>query len=500
MRLLSGRSFLLAFLGSTALFAAACADGGNDFPVGGSSSNEGGSGATGGTGGTGGELGGGNEGGAGGAEPIPIYCSPTEGEDVDGTCGIFVDASAPEGGDGSIDDPIRTVSEALSKVLPNAPRIYVCKSTIVEESIDLPAGIDLHGGLDCATQWKWNLAARSNWVAAADTIPLTTHGAASEDDAVSTVSGFHIEAPHATVAGGSSIAGVVDGGFIQFERMAFIGRDAMSGIPINPGQNANGDPGGEGSDAVGAATGGIGGVSSCGSTGGKGGTYSIVAFPGAEGEPDQMNGGTVMGSSPNQVCTPGGNGLAAVNGEPGLDALGIGEISVTGYLGLDGTAGTSGTNGGGGGGGGARYQAAGGGGGAGGCGGAGGINGTAGGSTIALIVLDAHPTFVEVSLGVGQAGNGGFGWVGGTGGLAAGGGEGTGASGCDGGNGAQGGNGGNGGSGAGGHAILIAFTGEAPTDEGLTFTAPELLQAGTGPNAATDGSAEVMFAFDVVQP
>lgn len=477
----------------------ACADGGDDFPVGGA----GGSGATGGMGGAGGELGGGGEGGAGGAEPDPIFCTPTEGEVVDGTCGIFVDASAPEGGSGSINSPIRTVSEALSKVLPNAPRIYVCESTIVDETIDLPAGIDLHGGLDCAAAWKWNLVARSNWAAAADTIPLTTHGVASEEDGVATVSGFHIEAPHATVEGGSSIAGVVDGGFIHFERMAFIGRDAMPGTPINAGQNANGDPGGEGGDAVGAPTAGLGGVSSCGSVGGKGGAYTagIGAFPGAEGEPDQLNGGTTTGgTSPSSVCTPGGNGMVALDGMNGLDGLGLGEISVTGYTGLAGTAGANGTNGGGGGGGGARYQAAGGGGGAGGCGGVGGINGTAGGSTIALIVLDAHPTFTDVNLAVGQAGAGGFGWLGGVGGLGASGGEGTSANGCDGGAGAKGGNGGNGGSGSGGHAILVAFTGEVPSDDGLLFTEPELLQAGIGPNAASDGVAGVTVLFAPVEP
>lgn len=494
MRLLSGRSCLVAWLGSVALLAAACADGGGDYPVGGS--NEGGAGAA---GGAGGDLAGGGQGGEGGAEPDPIYCTPADGEEVDATCGIFVDASAPEGGEGTPDSPVRSVSEALEKVLPSGPRIYVCKSTIVEEAIDLPAGLDLHGGLDCTTQWRWNLSGRSNWVAPADSISLTTHGVTSEDDPIPTISGFHIEAPHATVAGGSSIAAVLDGGYLHFERMAFIGRDAMPGTPINPGQNANGAPGVAGSDAVGA-TGGPKGVSTCGSDGGNGGSYSIAAFPGGEGEPDQMNGGTTTGTTPNFVCTPGGNGASSLNGETGEDGIGLGTISVTGYTGMDGTPGTSGTNGGGGGGGGSRYQAGGGGGGSGGCGGEGGVQGTAGGSTIALIVLDAHPSFTDVSLGVGQAGNGGFGWLGGTGGLPSSGGNGTGVNGCDGGDGAQGGNGGAGGNGAGGHAILIAYTGEAPPEEGLTFTAPELLQTGVGPDVASDGVAGVAISFDPAQP
>jgi hypothetical protein len=128
--------------------------------------------------------------------------------------------------------------------------------------------------------------------------------------------------------------------------------------------------------------------------------------------------------------------------------------------------------------------ASGGAGGTGGCGGNAGGGGQPGGSSIALLVLDAEVTLTSVTLTAGQAGNGGVGGSGQSGGgPGAGGmlGSGVGSSpppSCTGGSGGAGGNGGPGGGGQGGHSLGIAFQGTtAPV--GGTFMI-DMTKNGTG--------------------
>ncbi|MEO7329299.1 MAG: hypothetical protein ABI193_12015 [Minicystis sp.] len=175
----------------------------------------------------------------------------------------------------------------------------------------------------------------------------------------------------------------------------------------------------------------------------------------------------------------------------GAPIQGPGTIDLTGYLGGDGLPGTDGTNGASGGGGGgskataAAHGAGGGGGGAGGCAGKHGGGGKAGGSSLALVSLDAKVMLADCKLTSGKGGKGGaggdgqFGQLGGKAGDGGIGAAGAG-SGCNGGKGGDGGNGGNGGGGLGGHSLAIAHTGMAPTPDAATKKALVPGSAGAG--------------------
>ncbi|KYG02805.1 PE-PGRS family protein [Sorangium cellulosum] len=116
-----------------------------------------------------------------------------------------------------------------------------------------------------------------------------------------------------------------------------------------------------------------------------------------------------------------------------------------------------------------------------------------GGSSIALISLDAALSFEDVTLKAGHAGNGGNGGPGQPGGQGGAGGPGgrvpDGSAGfraaCDGGKGGTGGTGGRGGGGQGGHSLGIAFRGAPPSTDGVT--AIELGDPGIGGQGSDAG-------------
>ena len=466
-------------------FLFACAEASNDDVQGGSDAGGGGEASTGGS-----NEGGANEGGTGGSPPIDLHCEPEDGELVDPACGIFVDPSASAGGDGSQADPFRSITDAIEKAGTNEATIYVCTGA-VDESVTLPPAVDLHGGLLCtANEWRWYLDVRTEWTSDPGTIPLTVTGAVSEE-AATRVTGFDITASDVTIVSQSSIAALVDGGYVSFERVSLVSGDAANGQPTMPGQTPNGSIGGAGGNGSGSFDEGLGGTSVCGSTGGDGGQHvGVVSSAGKEGLPDQNNGGTTDGS----VCMNGGPGAIGAQGADGVSGS-FGTIDALGFHPADGTPGQDGIPGGGGGGGGAVFNKAGGGGGGGGCGGTGGVAGTGGGSSFALVMIGASVSFVDVSLATGNAGDGGHGWAGGLGGAGGPGGQGVDTA-CDGGVGAQGGDGGRGGDGGGGHAAAIAYVGAEPSLEGASVTEPAPSQAGSGQGDASDGQAVLTLAFD----
>ncbi|NUP06854.1 MAG: hypothetical protein HOW73_12450 [Polyangiaceae bacterium] len=398
-------------------------------------------------------------------------CEPEAAAFAGADCGAFVEADAE--GNGTQQAPYSTIGEAIEN---GATRIYVCGDSHIE-AVSVPAGIAIYGGLACGT-WEFALDRRTELTAPSDRIPLLLLGGNG-----TIVEGFRVVAPHAEEAGGSSIAFVADEVTATLRRVDIVALDAKAGVDGQPGNI--GASGKDGASATGSAPP-QGGSSTCDARGGAGGT-GAVSSSGAEGDPNQDNGGSAG-------CTSGGDGDSAPSpGQDGFDQEGLGSIDLSGYHPPQlGAVGDTGKPGGGGGGGGSVQNAAGGAGGSGGCGGAGGLPGSSGGSSIAILSLNASLTFEECSASVGRAGDGGQGGVGGPGGEGGEGGTGF-ANACDGGDGAVGGTGGRGGDGAGGHALIVAFLGDMPDLDGLVFSTPDQLQAGT--SAGQSGRAEASLDF-----
>ncbi|AUX42233.1 hypothetical protein SOCE26_036610 [Sorangium cellulosum] len=461
----------------------------------------------------------------------PSRCVPSEsGAPVDDVCGVFVAAAGDDGAEGTKAAPLGTLGAAIARARENRTgRVYACAETFeVEATVEMPAGVTLYGGLDCAGGWAYAGAsdsARTTLTAIEGVIPLALRGgegvARIEDVAILARS---IDASDPEKRGLSSIAAVAEAVAVELVRCALEAGDAA------PGEDgaAHAEPaqrGGDGSAGNAACSTEIvvpanAPVNACGapedpsddSFGGSGGVgFQTSGGAGSPGSP-----GSVINGGAGEVaaaCTPGITGANGADGEPGAGASGVGEIAATGYTGVAGSAGAPGTTAqGGGGGGGAKGGtaagqctagsaggASGGSGGAGGCGGGGGRGGGAGGSSIALVSLDATLLFQDVTIATGRGGDGGAGGPGQDGGAAGAGGPGgdvpEGAAGlrpgCAGGPGGTGGRGGTGGGGLGGHAIGIAHVGAAPPTEGVTFAVGKAGAGGIGADAEHSGAPGV---------
>ncbi|KYG11186.1 hypothetical protein BE21_58125 [Sorangium cellulosum] len=469
---------------------------------------------------------------------------------------------------GTKEKPLSSLQKAVNLAKEKGiGRVYACAGDGEDfnEAVKVPGGVALYGGLDCKRGWKWvGDKAKTRLTAGKGVIPLTMSGLPGT---------VHIEDLHVVAqstgqqdadgAGLSSIAAVAHSTSVELVRCVLEAGLAASGADgaAHTGTAAQGTPGEAGGTACSAGRdvdvrGGPTVTNECGtpddagddSWGGKGGNGTVnTGDRGEDGRPiltvtkDAENGG--FGHNGIHDCAPGrpGNVLndgvpgTAASGSPGVDATGIGEISLNGYAGVSGGDGGRGAPGQGGGGGGGergvytatenrycpggrpgdeqrRAGAAGGSGGAGGCGGRGGRGGLPGGSSVALISLDAALSFEDVTLKAGNGGNGGNGGLGQPGGPGGAGGTGgktpDGSTGlraaCDGGTGGTGGTGGKGGGGQGGHSVGIAFRGTPPSIEGIT--AIELGDAGTGgQGSAANGSgapgmASNTLAFNASQP
>lgn len=460
---------------------------------------------------------------------ITTSCTPLLGASPDASCGLFV---APGGtGTGTPEAPFGTIAEAISANTAPLKDIFVCKGTFVE-TVALPAGSHLYGGLDCTAGWTWNLPAPPDRTLVAptpDKIALTISGAEA-----TSVFGFTFRSANAVVAGGSSIAAVVDGTTTAFSYVSFEAGDAKDGDPgaAPPGVPADAPTGHAGtwypnfpacSNSNPYAGGALTANPNCGATvsgvGGQGGIPGgSNAFAGGNAFPGPPLGGSganAFGMNCNGLtpfsCSPGGNGMPGGMGGSGAGGSGIGTLTAAGYIGVPGAAGDVGGYGGSGAGGGGScgpsatcYGPGGGGGGAGGCGGAGGDFGRAGGSSLALVSLNATITFTKCDALAGQGGDGGAGAAGGPGQPGGAGGAGGSASGsaiaaCKGGIGGAGGTGGQGGGGSGGHAAGVAFIGTPPPMAGIIVVTPTG-QAGVhgagGSTMASDGQASDMLQFD----
>lgn len=443
----------------------------------------------------------GESGGSGGGGNVtPPGCIPSAAEpggSVGDDCGVFAAPSGSDSNPGTKDAPVATLTKAVALAEASSRRVYACAEEF-PGGATVSSGLTIFGGLDCAGAWAYVGGSKPTRLVGLPDQPALVLTNGPERTRIEDV---HVIAPDASKPGGSSIAVVAEGGEVELVRCtleAGSGSAGADGIAFAeaaaPG--ANGNPGAEACSAS-AVLPGDAVVNTCGpeieSIGGTGGIGSAAApSDGSSGLPSSSdNGGTAekVGSS----CTDGLPGDPGMDGAPGAGGGGLGTIDLAGYTGVLGAPGMPGAIGqGGGGGGGSKGGtgagkcldgtkaggASGGSGASGGCGGLGGMPGGPGGSSIALISLDAKLTFMTVTLTAkngGDGGAGGPGQDGGLGGLNGG----LGGSvpvgltlkpGCAGAPGGNGGRGGPGGNGSGGHSLGIAYTGAAPSMDGVTIT------------------------------
>ncbi|AUX40719.1 hypothetical protein SOCE26_021200 [Sorangium cellulosum] len=466
-------------------------------------------------------------------------------------CGVFVSASAEAGGDGTKARPFKSFAEVAAN-LSTKRRVYACAEAYEESSgIAFSDGVEIYGGFTgCDGDWRWSDEKATLTVTvdepqpeARSTIALTLNGGDNR------LRSLNVVANGPLAQGNSSIALLVNGGKAQIVNAELTAGDAGDGDPgisplddptmLNGIEGSKGEaacdaglhPGNEGPSKQcttgGSSTGGRGGAGGTVTDMGGGDTYG-PGGAGGSGMPESPRGGAggvgQTSQSASGACAPGSTGAPGDEGGPGERPGGRGKLDAAGYTGVDGANGKPGTPGqGGGGGGGAMggegicgssgtavslIGASGGSGGSGGCGGSGGVGGQAGGSSIAIVILDAEVDLDSVTLTAGDAGHGGQGsngQGGGEGGAAGGSGSGRGSAdpSCAGGVGGLGGRGGPGGGGYGGHSLGIAFKGTPPVGEGITFVPGTEGRGGPGgtdppaDNVAGDnGLSEACWNFD----
>lgn len=440
--------------------------------------------------------GGGGTGGEGGSD-ISKNCNPTEGAPIEADCGVFVKSGS--NGDGTQASPFGSITGAVQGI-GSATRIYVCGGDTFTGSVELPGGVSLYGGFDCSA-WSYG-----------DAAPKPTINGDVEEPALkimesgtSVVQSMKIESPDAGTAGSSSIAVMVSGATVRFDRCSIRAGDGAAGAPgvhedASPTPSAaNAFSGANGCIDSNPTAGGPPGQLMCngsvrdGGVGGSGGSGAN----GGGGDPGNPAGANNIGgkgetSTGMTQCGLGGVGDAGMHGNPGAGAMSseLGTVDENGYQGASGqdglTAGDPGQGGGGGGGGNGcgGFGPGGGGGGAGGCGGLPGQGGGGGGGSFGLVILaGSDVTLVDVTV---KAGAGGMGGAGDSGqeGMEGGteGGPGTGSGACSGGAGGKGGQGGAGGGGRGGPSVAIAYVGDPPTEQG-----DNQVDAAATPAAGGDG-------------
>ncbi|HZF49116.1 MAG TPA: PGRS family protein [Polyangiaceae bacterium] len=456
-------------------------------------------------------TGGGGAGGDGGPSPD---CVPNKNADpVRDVCGVFVSIAGDDSADGTQKAPVKSLAKAIELAVDAGKPVYACAEEF-DAVVEVPAGVTIFGGLDCADGWAYVGETTKTTIAGGpDEIALVLLGGKE----TTRLEDVRVVAADATVAGGSSIAALADGVTVELARCDLVAGAGMAGEngetpsesvgPADPNDPAiKGTAGAAACMGMGGSNPGGPGTlnaicdTSLGGDGGKG----LESFGDAGGNgqplpnPNPTNKGLGGAGDTGSGCEPGAQGANGTTGMAGAGVMELGTIDATGYAAPAGGNGSPGSPAqGGGGGGGAKGKlncngASGGGGGAGGCGGAGGTGGKAGGSSIALISLNATLRYNDVVLRTadgGKGGDGGDGQVGGAGGAGGPGGLGMNTlNACDGGKGGQGGFGGKGGGGRGGHSIGIAYVGAEPLTDGATIEIGAAGPGGTGADGTGQGA------------
>jgi hypothetical protein len=427
------------------------------------------------------------------------------------SAGIFVRASAPEGGDGTRLKPLKDLSAAIGAAVTDGRRVYVCAETY-EAQLTFGDGVNVFGYFDCSTA-DWKVTDRRAKIAPKEGVAAIAKGIAKP----TRIEGLDIEAADGKAPGDSSIGLIAQdsGGlsFLNTRIAAGKGRDGKNGadaVQLTPSPNAKGADGYF--ETPTAAAGGLnytvtrpGGSGACGGApghnagnGGEGAKTGLANCTGIRigsqcknnlagatpncfeglyfpGLPETPQATTAMGGTLTSEPLPGNPGNPGGNGANGQAAL-----TMDGFKAGDGTQAMDGEPGQGGGGGASFphnancspgapswYGNTGAGGGAGGCPGLAGGAGGGGGASIAIFAvrsplkLDGRCSLVASNAGAG--GRGGARSVPTTGGA-----RGDGPSGNPNTYGAAGGAGGEAGlsgHGSAGYSIGIAWSGAKPNTE-----------------------------------
>ena len=400
------------------------------------------------------------------------------------------------------------------------------------ESLQLAAGIDLHGGcIPSSTPPKKDLVSLIRGADGYSTVLSTSTGP-------KTIQGFEIFGSDSQIPGGASMAVYVTDRLTVLNSRIVAGNGKKGADGGNPGA---GSKGGDGSERTGGRNPGAGGF--CPNTqGGDGGSTRTVSvetywdpFPlfkykcigscaencdGLSGGAGEVSGAGQGGGRGGDNCaecpvTSAGTGVLGGTGTNGT--CGGGGASSTVTMGVfqnsiwrsvaseSGQRGKAGAGGGGGGNGGyfagwcfraiERYGGRGGGGGAGGCGGSAGGGGQQGGASIAILLVGGQLTIKDSKITAGRGGDGGKGGNGNKGGAggsgaAGAGGDGSAGTGGRGGDGGAGGSSGGGAGGNGGPSIGIALSPGTPAvvESNVTYL---LGDPGTPGKKGTGGASTV---------
>ncbi|HSO00572.1 MAG TPA: DUF1565 domain-containing protein [Candidatus Nanopelagicales bacterium] len=248
---------------------------------------------------------------------------------------------------GTRDRPVRTMTQAITLAQSGARRVYACAERF-EESVSIPEGVEVWGGLNCGASWSYVGATMRTTIAPEPgAIPLRFVGGAS-GGRPAIVADVHAEAADAIEPSGSSIAALVGAGVaVEMQRCEFVagdGADGTSGAAESAQRAADGEDGSPGATACTASTvqGGEGARSSCrdgDAVGGRGGdgspgegsagtTGTPEPYPNSAG--DGLGGQGQMGAA---LCAAGRDGADGAYGEQGTGATGPGRITEQGWEG-----------------------------------------------------------------------------------------------------------------------------------------------------------------------
>ena len=431
------------------------------------------------------------------ADAPPAGCASGKDPKDDALCvtndtGLFVDAAAAEGGDGTKERPLKTLGKAVEKAQAGKGVVFVCGAGPYVEGVNVTGRVSLFGGFTCGT---WAHAGGKTEAA-----PAVGPALVAGKGATFLAQDFKWTAESAQGDGASSIAVFAK----QAALLELVRNDVVAGTG-STGKEGDGGTAGNGGTMGGIPSGltrGTGGVTDCGagvtSTGGNGGDGNMtmgqagvigVSNPALYDELDASNTGAGGGGYKNptagDIALPGRNGKnGAASTAVGAAAATYGTLTETGFVSTTGTAGAGGNVGQGGGGGGGNAAIGGGGGGGGGCGGTGGKGGSGGGSSIAIASVASTVRLKATKLTTAAPGKGGIGGAGGGGGGGGGVGATTGLPGGDGGNGA-GGNGGGGGTG--GLSVGVLYMGAAPSVDGASVSNAPTGEYHVAPTVADNG-------------
>ena len=163
--------------------------------------------------------------------PDKVACEPGSSGSAPGDgCGVFVSASGSDSGAGTKAAPVATLAKAIAMAGGKDDHVvYACAETF-KEAIEVPEGITIYGGLNCANKsWAFGGADQKTTIAPeADKVPLTLKKGTAA---------IHIEnviamAADAAAPGGSSIAAIADSTTVE-----------LVGCKLMAGAGAAGGPG-----------------------------------------------------------------------------------------------------------------------------------------------------------------------------------------------------------------------------------------------------------------